>query len=104
MLSGYRHVSLPGQDGCWKDKPRHDSSSHAADALRYLSMAWREVQSEAIAAPTTKEIIQSMIKPRTYNEIWQQYANELRERDDAELPSEFDDFALSNNTNTMEMK
>jgi phage terminase large subunit len=28
------------------DKPRHDWSSHSADAFRYLAMAWREMQPE----------------------------------------------------------
>lgn len=26
----------------FKDRPKHDSSSHAADAFRYLALAWRE--------------------------------------------------------------
>jgi phage terminase large subunit len=26
----------------FKDKPRHDWTSHAADAFRYLAMAWRK--------------------------------------------------------------
>lgn len=44
-----------------------------------------------------------MTKPRTYAEMWKQYADELRERDDGEYPEEFDDFAISNNSN-LEMK
>jgi len=28
----------------FNDKPRHDWSSHSADAFRYLSLAWREMQ------------------------------------------------------------
>jgi hypothetical protein len=106
--TGIRHVKAYRKDwdevrGVWKDKPRHDGSSHCADALRYLAMAWREISSDTVAAPTPKEIIQSMIKPRTYNDLWRQYADELRERDDAELPEDFEDFNL-NKPNTMEMK
>jgi phage terminase large subunit len=33
------------------DKPRHDWSSHSADAFRYLSMAWREMQPEKPKPP-----------------------------------------------------
>lgn len=33
---------------CFKDTPRHDWTSHSADAFRYLCMAWREL---AAAAP-----------------------------------------------------
>jgi hypothetical protein len=105
--TGIRHLKAYRKDwdetrGCWKDKPRHDSSSHAADALRYLSMAWREIQPDPVAAPSPKEIIREMIKPRTYADMWGQYADELRDRDDGELPEHFDDFNLSNNA--MEMK
>jgi hypothetical protein len=103
---GIRHLKSYRKDfdeihGVWKSKPRHDQSSHAADAFRYMAMASHEVPTETVAAPTPKEIIREMIKPRTYNELWQQYANDLRERDDAELPEAFDDF---NQSNTMELK
>jgi hypothetical protein len=104
---GIRHLKAYRKDwdeqrGCWKGKPRHDSSSHAADAFRYLSMAWREVSADPVKEPTVKEIIKAMCKPKTMADAWKEYAAGLRERDDAELPEELDDFALSNNT--MEMK
>jgi hypothetical protein len=106
--TGIRHVKAYRKDwdetrGCWKDKPRHDSSSHAADALRYLSLAWREISPDPVAEPTTKEIIRDMCKPRTYADMWKQYADELRERDDAELPENFEEFNL-NKPSTMETK
>jgi len=28
--------------GCWKDRPRHDNASHAADAFRTLACAYRD--------------------------------------------------------------
>jgi len=28
------------------DRPRHDWSSHGADAFRYMALAWREMQPE----------------------------------------------------------
>jgi hypothetical protein len=55
-----------------------------------------------VPEPTTKEIIKAMCEPKTMAQAWKEYAAGLRECDDAELPEEFDDFALSNNT--MEMK
>lgn len=30
----------------FKDRPKHDWTSHAADAFRYLCMAWREIKAE----------------------------------------------------------
>lgn len=30
------------QNGCWRDKPKHDWASHGADSFRYLSMSWRD--------------------------------------------------------------
>jgi hypothetical protein len=84
--------------GCWKDKPRHDSSSHCADSLRYLSMAWREVSADPVAEPTPAEIIKKIIsKKRTIADQWAEYVDERRERDE-ELPEDFDEFALSNKT------
>jgi hypothetical protein len=35
----------------FNDKPRHDWSSHSADAWRYLSLAWREMQPAKPPAP-----------------------------------------------------
>jgi hypothetical protein len=67
--------------GDWKNKPRHDSSSHCCDALRYLAMAWREVTPGAVV-PTTKEIIEQMIKPRSIDSLVREYFGELRENGD----------------------
>jgi hypothetical protein len=106
--TGIRHLKAYRKDwdaerGVWKDKPRHDSSSHAADAFRYLSMAWREVSADPVREPTVKEIIRDMCKPKTMADAWKEYASELRERDYAELPEEFEDFNLSSNT-TIKMR
>ena len=106
--AGIRHLKAYRKDwdetrGCWKDKPRHDSSSHAADAFRYLSMAWREIAPDPVAAPTPKEIIKEMIKPRSYADMWRQYADELRARDDVELDEDADVFNLSA-TKTINMR
>src|SRR5262245_15242619 len=91
------------QLGTWKDKPRHDSNSHAADAFRYLCMGWREVAPDPVPEPTPREIVQKMISnPRTYNTMWSEYVDELRERDDAELPEHFEDFNLNRNNLNLE--
>jgi phage terminase large subunit len=34
----------------YKDAPRHDWTSHAADAARYMAMAWREMKGDATPA------------------------------------------------------
>lgn len=93
-LKGYRK-DWDAERGVWKDKPRHDASSHCADSMRYLSMAWREVSPDPVAALSPKEIIKAMIKPRTMSDMWKEYADERRERDE-ELPEGFEEFDLSN--------
>jgi phage terminase large subunit len=42
----------------FSDKPRHDWTSHAADAFRYLAMAWREIV--AVKAEPLKPIFKPM--------------------------------------------
>jgi phage terminase large subunit len=59
----------------FSNKPRHDWASHAADAFRYLAMAWRELTPDAM--PKTdqeklREAVALMLKPRTYDDIWKQ--------------------------------
>jgi hypothetical protein len=98
--TGLRHLRAYRKDwdeqrGCWKDKPRHDQTSHASDALRYMCMVSHEVRTETVE-PTTKEIIRDMCKPKTLAGAWKEYADELRERDDGELPEDYEHFNLSN--------
>lgn len=47
------------------DKPKHDWTSHTADAFRYLAMAWRTLQPEA----PVKNAIAELIRPKTLNEM-----------------------------------
>ena len=85
----------------FKKSPAHDWASHASDSFRYLSLAWRQpVAAEEVV--TTKQIVAAMCKPKTWNEIWAMRAEELRERDDVELPEHFDDFNLNNKPLEME--
>ena len=65
-------------------------------------MAWREVSPDPVAAPTPKEIIREMCKPRTIGDMWREYADDQLEHD-KELPEDFEDFNL-NKPNTIEMK
>jgi hypothetical protein len=59
---------------------------------------------ETVTPPTTKEIIRDMCKPRTYADMWRQYADELRERDDGQLPEDYEHFNLSDNKPTLSME
>lgn len=47
------------------DTPRHDWTSHAADAFRYLAMAWRKLTAETEPQDALKELL----KPMTLNDI-----------------------------------
>jgi hypothetical protein len=102
--TGIRHLKAYRKDwdetrGCWKDRPRHDSSSHASDSFRYMSMAWREVSPDPVKEPTPKEIIRKMCAPRSWNDMWKQYAEEQVERG-ADLEEHEELFNLNN----MELK
>src|SRR5262245_44310014 len=96
--TGIRHLKAYRKDwdderGVWKDKPRHDSSSHAADALRYLSMAWREISPDPVAEPTPRQIVQAMVDKqasRTMADMWGEYVHKQIEL--GADPEEFGDF------------
>jgi hypothetical protein len=46
-LKGYRK-DWNDEMGTWRDRPRHDSNSHAADAFRYLAVSYRELKPEPV--------------------------------------------------------
>jgi hypothetical protein len=52
----------------FSDRPRHDWSSHAADAFRYLCMAWRRAAKPAPATPTP---VLKGLNQTTYDELWE---------------------------------
>lgn len=59
----------------FKNNPRHDWSSHTADAFRYLAMGWREMeQPDRPADP-----IAALIKPKTLNDVLAEYDLEQAE-------------------------
>jgi hypothetical protein len=49
----------------FRDTPKHDWTSHTADAWRYLSMAWREITAES----KPKDPYAELLRPRTIAEI-----------------------------------
>jgi hypothetical protein len=44
----------------FKNAPRHDWTSHAADAFRYMAMAWRSLQAPKPAAKPTHQVFEAM--------------------------------------------
>jgi len=60
---------------CFRDKPLHNWASNGADGFRYLSMAWRELQPDAVE-PTRAELIAELVRPRTLNELLEEYDEE----------------------------
>jgi hypothetical protein len=52
----------------FKNRPRHDWASHAADAFRYLAMAWREAARPVPAQPAP--VIKGL-NDYTWDEIWE---------------------------------
>jgi hypothetical protein len=84
----------------FKRTPKHDWACHGSDAWRYLSLAWREpIASEEEMSPLER-LRQEVQRPRTYNDMWQEYADEQIERG-----IEPDEYADQFNLNkTMEMK
>ncbi|MGC2586851.1 MAG: hypothetical protein WA445_11335 [Pseudolabrys sp.] len=56
----------------FRKTPKHDWASHGADAFRYLAMSWRE----PIANDDEPNPIAELLKPRTYDQIWQMHVAE----------------------------
>lgn len=54
----------------FKDQPRHDWASHAADAFRYMAMAWRELKGE----PEPKKVTPIGIRDMTFDQVLAQHA------------------------------
>lgn len=59
----------------FKNAPKHDWTSHTADAFRYLAMAWEE-----IAKPVQKtDVIAELLRPKTLNEMLREHDLEQEE-------------------------
>jgi hypothetical protein len=63
----------------FKDRPRHDWTSHRADAMRYLAMAYREIVPEA-PKPKGRIIAVGSLNEATLNDLWDQQAGKGRDR------------------------
>lgn len=66
-LDALRHYrsEFDEDDAVFSDRPKHDWSSHASDAFRYLAMAWREIT--PVAAP--EDSLAALLRPKTLSEI-----------------------------------
>ena len=56
----------------FRDRPKHDWTSHSADAFRYAAMAWREMKPER----KQPDPIAEMLKPKTLNDVLAEYEAE----------------------------
>jgi phage terminase large subunit len=59
----------------FKNTPKHDWTSHTADAFRYAAMAWRELSPE----PKQIDVLQQLRQPKTLNQVLQEYDEELED-------------------------
>jgi hypothetical protein len=59
----------------FKNTPKHDFTSHTADAMRYAAMAWRELVPE----PAEVNVMKQLLKPKTYNDVLKEYEEELED-------------------------
>ena len=64
-LRQYR-TEFDEKDKVFKNTPKHDWTSHSADAFRYLAMAWREMTPPA---PPPEDKIKALLRPKTMAEI-----------------------------------
>lgn len=69
------HADFDEKTRAFKDTPRHDWTSHTADAFRYLAMAWREMK----PPPVVKPIAIRGVNDMTFDEIMQ-HQPQSRER------------------------
>lgn len=56
----------------FRDRPKHDWTSHSADAFRYAAMAWRAMKPER----KQPDPIAEMLKPKTLNDVLAEYEAE----------------------------
>ena len=60
----------------FKKTPLHNWASHAADAFRYLAMAWREPMADDDSEQTPEQVIAEILRPRTLDQMFAAYAEE----------------------------
>ena len=59
----------------FKNHPKHDWTSHSADAFRYAAMAWRELRPD----PKPKDLMKDLLAPKTLNEVIDEWEDERAE-------------------------
>jgi hypothetical protein len=59
----------------FKNTPKHDWTSHTADAFRYAAMAWRELAPE----PKQADVLKQLMKPKTFNQVLAEFEDEQAE-------------------------
>ena len=87
----------------YKKTPLHDWASHGADAFRYLAMSWREPIPSEVEPNPLELLLQEVMKPRTYNDLWRMYIDERIERGEEFDDEGAHDFNLNRNNN-LELK
>jgi hypothetical protein len=88
-LKNYRK-DWDGERGVWKDRPRHDSASHGADAFRSLAMTYRDIPVEAKPYDGPYDPLGDPIEPKprtwkylaemTYDEFHRETGSEIGKR------------------------
>jgi hypothetical protein len=72
------------------NRPKHDWTSHAADAFRYLALSWQEAEpaapgmteweaKHARELEAAKAAVAEMIRSKTLDEMWAEYEEEHAE-------------------------
>ncbi len=63
------HAEFDEKTRTFKQSPRHDWTSHAADAFRYLAMAWQELRPESRPKPESQIVAEIAAHRPTINEL-----------------------------------
>jgi hypothetical protein len=59
----------------FKNTPKHDWTSHTADAFRYAAIAWRELAPE----PKQSDVLKQLMKPKTFSQVLAEFEDEQAE-------------------------
>lgn len=66
------HADWDEKTRSFRDQPKHDWTSHAADSFRYLAMSWREARPEPAAKPKGKTL-----REMTWNDLMEARKQEV---------------------------
>lgn len=68
------HADFDEKTKAFKNHPKEDWTNHAADAFRYLAMAWREIVPEPVK-PKTRIVSVGSMNELTIEDLWNQQKN-----------------------------